>query len=110
MAGLHDALEALFSLLRREEGGPASDDLHGRVEESIRRTLLEPLEELRVGRRAGLDAAGSREAQDRLALPIGDLPFGPGDLNQGCEEERWPSVESHAKRDDPAQQLRVVHL
>src|SRR5919109_3400368 len=49
LARLHEALEALLPLLRRQESEPILDDLHGRVKELIRWPLLEPLEELRVG-------------------------------------------------------------
>jgi len=87
MAGVDDALDALFPFFRRKDCEAVLQDFDGRVEQLVRGTLAEPLLQLREGRGAGLDFPLLRKPQDRLMLLSGNRAVGPGYLHQRSEEE-----------------------
>src|SRR4249920_2611164 len=105
MARLHHPLDVLFFFLRRQDREAALDDLHRRVEDHVRWTYAEPLEELSVGRRVFLDTTRARQTQDRVVLLLGDRTLSPGNLYQRRHEERWGRVECHPKIPGPAQEI-----
>src|SRR5512143_2676003 len=103
--GLQDPRGALLAQIRRERREPGLDDLDRRVEDGVRRAIPEPRKQLDLGGRAVLDSPLTREAQDRLALLVGDLALGPGHLNQRREEERRPRAQVNTESPHATQQL-----
>ena len=84
MTGFDNALDPLFPLCGGKDCKSVFDDVHGSIEQSVVRTFLQPLLDLRISRRGGIHAALARNAQHRIMLGFGHGTAGPGDLHHAA--------------------------